>query len=864
MSKSRLSQFAGFLLLVIAFGSTAAIGQVTDKPVVHWKYDEGTGTTTEDAMGNAGISTFSTGMDASAWVDGKMGKALTFDGVDDKMTLPYDSLTFDYTGESFSVSCWVNFASTNVDRKSRIITYGTFMLAQTYTEDADKNPVEGTGVMKLQVKNMTGSKLTFEVTDSAFWKDEWVLMTFVRDVETQSVAFYSNDELIASKTYGDAFLEWDFKATDDLVHIAASSNPDPAKFQGAIGIIDDLRMYDVALTEDQVADLNDGIADMLMAYWPFDEESGTNAPDESGNGNDGTTGGMVDTNWVEGKLFNALEFDAVDDYVKVPYDESLEFGNGSFSISMWVNAPVPGILGRWMSFGSLILRQNSDNTVGFRADVDGVKTEFFVPEEKFVGVGWVLVTAVRDTASNELKLYANTELIGSKTEVPDGSFTNAGDDKACYIGANNDAKRLEGKHQGTKGMLDEVRLFNTALTAEQILAIYAEGNTDYYDLTVAATTNGSVELSPAGGTYPGGTVVTLTAAADDGYHFESWGGDLSGSDIVTTLTMDADKNVSATFAVGGQQFKLSITQDGDGVGYVARSTADTLLDQGTEVTLTAVAVDGNVFAGWTGDIEGLDKTITFIMNGDVSVNATFMSDGPEYDIVVSQQAYESTDTSGLNYTNDTQSPIWTNNPGYTGDGFYDWENFPGGMIEWTVPITTAGPYIALFRYAHGGSGGDRPVKIELNGVVIEESHSLLNTGAWTIWKKEEIEVNLVAGDNTIKLTALGADGMVNLDKLEIANLGTSIQDVSMGVSSFNVYPNPSTDITNISYKLEENSVVNIEILDISGRMVKRVLRERQSPGDFKIQLSISDLNSGLYIVKLSAGQSVQTSKLNVQ
>jgi len=72
-------------------------------------------------------------------------------------------------------------------------------------------------------------------------------------------------------------------------------------------------------------------------------------------------------------------------------------------------------------------------------------------------------------------------------------------------------------------------------------------STIYYNLTVNTTGNGSVSLSPAGGTYNEGTTVTLTATPDAGWEFAGWSGDLTGTNNPATITMDADKTVTATF-----------------------------------------------------------------------------------------------------------------------------------------------------------------------------------------------------------------------------------------------------------------------------------------------------------------------------
>ena len=67
-------------------------------------------------------------------------------------------------------------------------------------------------------------------------------------------------------------------------------------------------------------------------------------------------------------------------------------------------------------------------------------------------------------------------------------------------------------------------------------------------LNVTIVGNGSVSIDPTGGSYPVGTVVTLTATADSGWHFVDWSGDLSSSTNPTSITMDAARNITATFS----------------------------------------------------------------------------------------------------------------------------------------------------------------------------------------------------------------------------------------------------------------------------------------------------------------------------
>jgi hypothetical protein len=60
--------------------------------------------------------------------------------------------------------------------------------------------------------------------------------------------------------------------------------------------------------------------------------------------------------------------------------------------------------------------------------------------------------------------------------------------------------------------------------------------------------SGTISRSPDQLSYPSGTVVTLTAAPSSGWHFTGWSGALTGTANPATVTMDADRTVSASFA----------------------------------------------------------------------------------------------------------------------------------------------------------------------------------------------------------------------------------------------------------------------------------------------------------------------------
>ncbi len=68
-----------------------------------------------------------------------------------------------------------------------------------------------------------------------------------------------------------------------------------------------------------------------------------------------------------------------------------------------------------------------------------------------------------------------------------------------------------------------------------------------YTLSIVVSGQGHVALNPLGGSYAAGSVVTLTAVPSATWYFDSWSGDASGTTNPVTVTMTANKSVTATF-----------------------------------------------------------------------------------------------------------------------------------------------------------------------------------------------------------------------------------------------------------------------------------------------------------------------------
>jgi glucose/arabinose dehydrogenase len=103
-------------------------------------------------------------------------------------------------------------------------------------------------------------------------------------------------------------------------------------------------------------------------------------------------------------------------------------------------------------------------------------------------------------------------------------------------------------------------------------------------------------------------------------------------------------------------------------------------------------------------------------------------------------------------------------PGYTGTGYADYIHKRNDFVEWTVNAPTAGSKTLDFRYSLAPAA--RSLKITVNGVTVRSSFSFPSTGSWTTWKIVSLPVNLNAGTNKVRATAIGASGP-NMDNLTV-------------------------------------------------------------------------------------------------
>ena len=145
--------------------------------------------------------------------------------------------------------------------------------------------------------------------------------------------------------------------------------------------------------------------------------------------------------------------------------------------------------------------------------------------------------------------------------------------------------------------------------------------TTTHSLTTSVTGGGHTSPLPGTYSYLDGASVTVTATPDARWSLISWGDDCrtAGTAATCTLTLDADRTASVTFARVPRTLMVTA---GEG-GTVTHDGAETIYDR-DEVTLTASWNDAtHSFGGWGGDCAGETSTCVLTMDANKTVTATF-------------------------------------------------------------------------------------------------------------------------------------------------------------------------------------------------------------------------------------------------
>ena len=217
--------------------------------------------------------------------------------------------------------------------------------------------------------------------------------------------------------------------------------------------------------------ISDSLFNGLVGWWKFDETNGTVAYDSSGNGNDGNlTNGPT---WASGKIGGALSFDGVDDYVLIPATSDLDLQ--TLSISAWVyssNYVQDGFIFEKTTNGELNTQYNlflgSNNKIYWRTKPPNAGYENGDLKTDTNLSSWNLISGTYDGTSK--KIYVNSDMVASMSW---SSPVDTNPNGISIIGAF--ARISIGSDYFFNGTIDDVRIYDRALSAAEVQALYQLG-----------------------------------------------------------------------------------------------------------------------------------------------------------------------------------------------------------------------------------------------------------------------------------------------------------------------------------------------------------------------------------------------------
>lgn len=213
-----------------------------------------------------------------------------------------------------------------------------------------------------------------------------------------------------------------------------------------------------------LADLNDG----LVAYYPFDG----NANDESSNRHDGTVNGPTLTEDRFGNANSAYSFDGVNDFIEIANSDTLEIGYHDYTIAAWIKT-VPNNNGRIFSKGS------SGCVTGYMMRMGGTQGSKLYLENAKDGTCEIVATGnvtINDNAWHFVVGVVDRD-IGAKIYVDSNLDVQVNHDTSMHDLSNNNNPMIGFNDVGDyyepfNGVIDDVRIYNRALSEEEIQTLY--------------------------------------------------------------------------------------------------------------------------------------------------------------------------------------------------------------------------------------------------------------------------------------------------------------------------------------------------------------------------------------------------------
>ncbi|CAG0951391.1 MAG: hypothetical protein OIN86_08545 [Candidatus Methanoperedens sp.] len=545
------------LIIAVLFVMQIAISSIAAEPdsgpIASWKFDENTGIIASDssANGNEGI------IKGATRIPGKIGNALSFDGVNDYVDVGNGS-SLNITGNQISLEAWIypksfsesyiiskfngdnvtsgynllisdgsiyfrlgekEFAplhkmsnntwyhivavydgsnmkiykngvalygstsySGNIDTNYYNVTIGQRALDKTYRWNGYIDEV------KIYNRALSASEIltNFNNVSSDFNNvSSDIIPPTISAISSSSMTNKSSTISWITDEFSDTQIEY---GTDTSYGYSTTIDTNLVSYHSqALSGLTPSTLYhyrvksrdvagNLAISSDQTF-TTPGVDLSLIAYWKFDENTGTTASDSSVNKNNGIISGAT---WTQGVFGNALSFNGNSNYLEIQNSSSLDSIDKEITIEAWIKTPLTTrgtIVEKWLydptNDRAYVFTVNTDGSLSMLISENGQypsKTGILGSSNKVPANTWTHVAVTSD--GNTIRMYINGNLDPNTAVSPAGGIyaSNAN----LHLGAWQYSST--GKIAYFSGSLDEVKIYNRALSTSEILADYKGDN----------------------------------------------------------------------------------------------------------------------------------------------------------------------------------------------------------------------------------------------------------------------------------------------------------------------------------------------------------------------------------------------------
>ena len=402
-----------------------------DKALVgHWKVNETTGTSAADS---SGLSTSGIVTGTATWVAGVLNNGFQFNG----------STKIQVSGlfsnpKNLSVGAWANLTTAD-STGSEIISLGDHFYLR----------LDEAGLVKAAAYNgSTWQTVTFSGTYAG---TGWHHFAAVFD-----------DDNNTFKLYVDGVLATSVASTSSISYAGLGSNTvigrqgNAATTSDFTGIIDDVRVYNYAITVAEVAQLYG-----LLGQWKLNQTSGTSATDSTMFARNATLSGTAAWSSDCGGM-GTFDFNGTSQYFTIASVADFQ-PTGMISICAWIKGDAWGAVGDV----DTILRKGEASPNNYALEISDGKVEFLLNATEGVGIRgntvlatgqWYFVAATWDGTT--AKIYVNGVLDNSPGTAKAAPIPV--DTRPLYIGGRSGADLFD-------GMIRDVRIYNRPMTAAELV-----------------------------------------------------------------------------------------------------------------------------------------------------------------------------------------------------------------------------------------------------------------------------------------------------------------------------------------------------------------------------------------------------------